>query len=63
MESVTNPIAYDPVTIDPKTGKLWDGNTRIYEIQRRGLDVDVPVKTYTSDNSAFPNLKEPPKKQ
>jgi RHS repeat-associated protein len=63
IESVTNPSKYDPVTINTKTGKLVDGNTRIYEIQRRGLDVNVPVKEYTPNDSGFPELKEPPKKQ
>jgi hypothetical protein len=35
---------------------------RIFEIQRRGLDVDVPVKKYPPDDSAFPDLQESPKK-
>lgn len=51
------------VTVNTETGKLFDGNTRIYEMQRRKLDVDVPYQEYTPDNSMFPNLKEPPKKQ
>lgn len=53
---------YNKVKINTETGKLVDGNTRIYEIQRRGLDVDVPLEKYTPDNSHLPDLKEPPKK-
>jgi RHS repeat-associated protein len=62
IKSVTNPTNYKKVTINTKTGKLVDGNTRIYEIKRRGLDVDVPVDRYTPNDSAFPDLKEPVKK-
>ncbi|HEY4481248.1 MAG TPA: RHS repeat-associated core domain-containing protein [Candidatus Brocadiaceae bacterium] len=62
IESVTNPTQYNKVKVNTETGKLSDGNTRIYEIQRRGLDVDVPVEKYTPDNSHLPDLKEPPKK-
>lgn len=36
--------------------------TRVFEMQRRGLNVDIPVKEYTLDDSAFPDLQEPPKK-
>lgn len=61
-ESVLNPKPYNPVTINTKTGKLSDGNTRVYELQRRKIDVDIPVKKYTPDDSMFPNLKEPPRK-
>jgi RHS repeat-associated protein len=56
IESVVRPKKYDPVTINTKTGKVIDGNTRIYEIQRRGLKVDVPIRRYTPDDSAFPDL-------
>jgi hypothetical protein len=51
-------VSYQPKTID----KLVDGNTRVYELQRRGLSADIPVKKYTPDGSAFPDLQEPPKK-
>jgi RHS repeat-associated protein len=63
IKSVTNPKDYKMVTINTETGKLFDGNTRIYELQRRKLDVDVPYQEYIPDNSMFPKLKEPPKKQ
>jgi hypothetical protein len=62
IESVLHPTNYDPVQINTKTGKLVNGNTRIYEIQRRGLDVTVPVKTHVPDDSAFPDLSEPTKR-
>ncbi len=51
IKSVLKPKKYDPVTINTKTGNVVDGNTRIYEIQRRGLDVDVPVERYTPSDS------------
>jgi len=63
IKSVTNPTKYKPVTVNTRTGTLSDGNTRIYELQRRGLNVDVPYAKYTPDNSMFPDLKEPPKKK
>ncbi|OQP52802.1 hypothetical protein A4H97_24180 [Niastella yeongjuensis] len=63
IESVLHPNEYDPVRINAKTGTLSDGNTRIYEIQRRGLSVDVPVKEYYPDDSMFPTPKEPPTKK
>jgi RHS repeat-associated protein len=62
IESVTNPSKYNKVRINTETGKLVDGNTRIYEIQRRGLDVNVPLEKYSPDKSHLPDLKEPPKK-
>ena len=63
IKSVTNPKNYNSVTLNTETGTLFDGNTRIYELQRRGLtNVEVPYKEYTPDNSMFPQLKEPPKK-
>jgi RHS repeat-associated protein len=62
IKSVTNPKNYKMVTVNTETGTLFDGNTRIYELQRRKLNVDVPYQEYTPDNSMFPILKEPPKK-
>jgi hypothetical protein len=36
------------------SGRAFDGNKRIYELQRRGLnDVVVPHKPYQTDNSMF----------
>jgi hypothetical protein len=35
------------------TGRVINGNTRLYELQRRGLNVDVPYETYTPNNSPF----------
>jgi RHS repeat-associated protein len=56
----------DPVTISSRTGKLLQGNTRVYELQRRNLNIDIPVAIQVSDNSYFDddnNLKEPPPKK
>ena len=61
IQSVLKPNDYRKVTINTETGKLFDGNTRIYELQKRNLNIDVPYKEYTPDNSMFPQLKEPPK--
>ncbi|HET9056448.1 MAG TPA: RHS repeat-associated core domain-containing protein [Chitinophagaceae bacterium] len=63
IESVIRPKDYKKVTINTETGKLYDGNTRIYELQRRKLDIDVPYQEYTPDNSMFIEPKEPPKKK
>ena len=30
-----------------------NGNTRLYEMRRRGIDAKVPYERYTPDNSAF----------
>lgn len=53
IESVTNPAKYDPVTVNTKTGRVVDGNTRVYELQRRKLDVDVPIRKHVPDDSDF----------
>jgi RHS repeat-associated protein len=62
IKSATNPKDYKMVTVNTETGTLFDGNTRIFELQRRKLNVDVPYQEYIPDNSMFPKLKEPPKK-
>jgi RHS repeat-associated protein len=62
IESVTKPKNYKKVTVNTETGNVMDGNTRLYELQRRKLNVDVPYEEYTPDKSMFPDLKEPPKK-
>ncbi len=57
IKSVTQPKNGDFIKVNTKTGKVTDGNTRLYEIKNRGLDVDVPYQNYTPDDSMFPDLK------
>jgi len=54
IRSVTRPANGDYIRINPSSGRAFDGNTRIYELQRRGLnDVVVPYRPYSPDNSMF----------
>ncbi|NML21270.1 hypothetical protein HHL16_10325 [Pseudoflavitalea sp. G-6-1-2] len=62
INSVLRPKDYKKVTLNTQTGTLFDGNTRIYELQKRNINIDVPYQEYTPDNTMFPELKEPPKK-
>jgi len=63
IESVVNPLDGEGVILNTRTGNVVNGNTRLYELQRRGLnDVKVPYSEYTPDDWMFPELKEPPKK-
>lgn len=63
INSAINPKDYRKITLNTETGTLFDGNTRIYELQKRGLgNIQIPYQEYTPDNSMFPQLKEPPKK-
>lgn len=61
IQRVLRPNDYRKVTINTETGKLFNGNTRIYKLQTRNFNRNVPYKEYTPDNSMFPQLKEPPK--
>jgi len=63
IRSVYNPKDGKLVTVNSETGLTVDGNTRIYEIQRRKLDIEIPYQTYIPDNSMFIQLKEPPPKK
>ncbi len=63
VQSVIKPKEYDPVTVNTITESVSDGNTRLYELRRRKLNIDVPYENYTPDRSMFPDPKEPPKKQ
>ncbi|TRX58280.1 hypothetical protein FNH22_14575 [Fulvivirga sp. M361] len=56
IKSVKNPKNGEFVEINTKTGSVVQGNTRVYEIRRRGLDVDIPYKRYTPDDSYFPDF-------
>lgn len=53
IQSVTNPRDGNFVTVNTQTGNVVEGNTRVYEIQRRGLDVDIPYQEYTPNNSDY----------
>ncbi|MEZ2442986.1 hypothetical protein AB6805_14780 [Chitinophaga sp. RCC_12] len=54
IKSVRNPADGKFIQLNTSTGRAFDGNTRIYEMQRRGLnDVVVPYKPYQPDNSMF----------
>lgn len=64
LNSVSNPINGDPISINPKTGKIMDGNGRAYELKSRAADprskitpdTRVPYVQYIPDNSAFPPM-------
>ena len=44
-QSVTNPANGDYVTVSINTGKVLNGNTRVYELQRRGFgNFEIPFK-------------------
>jgi hypothetical protein len=55
VESVIRPSKGDPLKVDPKTGRVFDGNGRIYELRRRAADpnssitwdMDIPYEPYT----------------
>jgi hypothetical protein len=61
LDSVRNPKNSDPLTINTKTGKLVDGNSRAHELIKRSKDLNssitpdmpVPVKPYTPNDSMF----------
>jgi hypothetical protein len=58
IESVTNPKNGQRVKINMRTGKVVDGNTRIYEIQRRGINVHLPYSIHDpGDSEYFPDLE------
>ena len=44
IDSVMNPLNGEFIQVNTKTGRVAQGNTRLYEIQRRGLNVDVPYE-------------------
>ena len=57
IRSVTNPANGDYVTVNTKTGKLFQGNTRIFELKRRNIVVKIPYQLYSpQDNNYFPDL-------
>jgi hypothetical protein len=45
------------VILNARTGKVFEGNTRLFEAKRRGLDVDVPYTEHFSNlDEYFPDL-------
>jgi hypothetical protein len=63
--SVESPLRKDRLLINTRTGMLFDGNGRAYELLRRAkagkskisLDLTVPVEYYTPDYSVFPDME------
>jgi len=61
LDSVRNPADGNKLTINTKTGKLVDGNSRARELTRRSKDPNscitpdttVPVDPYTPNDSMF----------
>jgi RHS repeat-associated protein len=51
LRTVTHPTNNDPVTADPDNGTVWDGNTRITELQRRAAD---PNNQNINDDTPIP---------
>ena len=58
INAATSPADGSYITVSGNSGSLINGNTRIYELQRRGLN-DVPVSFTTTPNTnagIFPDL-------
>ena len=61
LESVIKPRNGDMIKINTRTGKVIDGNGRVYELKRRATDpkssispgTEIPYEPYTPDNSFF----------
>jgi len=64
LQSVESPLRGDSLLINTRSGILFDGNGRAYELLRRAkspqsaisLDTTVPVEYYTPDYSMFPGM-------
>ena len=58
LQSVNAPRNRDYLLVNTNTGRLVDGNTRLYELKRRGMDETlVPYKEYTPLSLDFLNLE------
>lgn len=65
LQSVESPTHGDRLLINTRTGLLFDGNGRAYELLSRAkssksnisLDTTVPVEYYTPDYSVFPDME------
>jgi hypothetical protein len=61
LDAVSRPRTKHPITINTKTGKVYDGNGRAIELKRRAADpngkitqdTEVPFDVYTPDDSMF----------
>ena len=61
LESVINPKFGDRVTVNTKTNKVMDGNSRVYELKKKADDPNssitgettIPIEAYTPDDSFF----------
>ncbi len=64
LEAVETPARGDWIVINARTGLLYDGNGRTYELLRRArrpgsrisLTTTVPVEYYTPNYSMFPDM-------
>jgi hypothetical protein len=64
LESVRKPTFDDKIVINTRSGTLYDGNGRAFELFRRAsdekskitADMTVPVEYYTPDLSMFPDI-------
>lgn len=64
LQSVEAPIRGDRLLVNVRTGLLFDGNGRAYELLRRAKssestitpDTTVPIEYYTPDYSVFPDM-------
>jgi hypothetical protein len=67
LAAVETPRNGDGLVINTRTGMLYDGNGRAYELLRRArldqgrisLATAVPVEYYTPDYSMFPDMDIP----
>lgn len=65
LQAVENPTRGDRLLINTRTGWLFDGNGRAYELIRRARslestitsDTTVPVEYYIPDYSVFPDME------
>jgi hypothetical protein len=64
IASVESPLRGDGIVINARTGVLYDGNGRVYELLRRAgrpgsrisPALTVPVEYYTPNYSMFPDM-------
>ena len=63
IQSILMPRNGQFIQANPLTGRVLNGNTRLFELFRRGLTIQkTPYKKYNPDNWMFiDDFKEPPK--
>jgi hypothetical protein len=67
LAAVERPRRGDGVIINTRTGLVYDGNGRVYELLRRAaragsaisLSTPIPVEYYTPNYSMFPDMDLP----